>query len=73
MELTFALILLILIFGGYRIIHLSEKNLIYAGMAKETAHQLGTPISSLMGWVDLLKTEPDNTKAIRIRFLMSPF
>ena len=33
-------------------------------MAKETAHQLGTPISSLMGWVDLLKTEPENSKTI---------
>ena len=64
MESTFALILLILFIAGYRVINLSEKNLIYAGMAKETAHQLGTPISSLMGWIDLLKTEPENSKII---------
>ena len=63
-ESAFALILLILIFAGYRVINISEKNLIYAGMAKETAHQLGTPISSLMGWIDLLKTEPKNSKNI---------
>ena len=49
--------MLILIFAGYRVLNISEKNQIYAGMAKETAHQLGTPISSLMGWVDLLKNE----------------
>ena len=54
-ELAFAIILLISIIIGYRILNLSEKNLIYAGMAKETAHQLGTPTSSLMGWSDLLK------------------
>ena len=63
-ESAFALILLILIFAGYRVLNISEKNQIYAGMAKETAHQLGTPISSLMGWVDLLKNEPDNRENI---------
>ena len=66
MESAFALILLVLIFAGYTVINFSEKNLIYAGMAKETAHQLGTPISSLMGWVDLLKHEPENSKNIII-------
>ena len=35
----------------------SEKNRLWAGMAKETAHQLGTPVSSLKGWVELLKIE----------------
>ncbi len=33
----------------------SEQNKVWAGMAKETAHQLGTPISSLMGWVEVMK------------------
>ena len=33
----------------------SEQNKVWAGMSKETAHQLGTPISSLIGWVDYLK------------------
>ena len=63
-ELVFAMILLILIIMSYRLINISEKNLIYAGMAKETAHQLGTPISSLMGWVDLLKNKPENSSEI---------
>jgi signal transduction histidine kinase len=35
----------------------SEQNLVWIGMAKETAHQLGTPISSLMAWVEILKEE----------------
>ena len=35
----------------------SEQNLVWAGMAKETAHQIGTPLSSLMAWVELLKSK----------------
>ena len=35
----------------------SEQNQVWAGMAKETAHQLGTPLSSLMAWVELLKSK----------------
>lgn len=37
----------------FKSIRRSEQNLIWAGMARETAHQLGTPISSLMGWMEL--------------------
>ena len=37
----------------------SEQNKVWAGMAKETAHQLGTPLSSLMGWVELLKMQEE--------------
>jgi len=39
---------------GIRSVRESERRSIWVGMAKETAHQLGTPISSMMGWVDLL-------------------
>jgi signal transduction histidine kinase len=35
----------------------SEQNRVWAGMSKETAHQLGTPISSLVGWVEILKSQ----------------
>jgi nitrogen-specific signal transduction histidine kinase len=38
----------------------STQNQVWAGMAKETAHQLGTPISSLEGWVEMLKENPSN-------------
>jgi signal transduction histidine kinase len=40
----------------------STQNQVWAGMAKETAHQLGTPISSLEGWLELLREEPANAK-----------
>ncbi len=42
-------------FAGFTMIRNSEKRSIWAGMARETAHQLGTPVSSLMGWIDLLR------------------
>ncbi len=35
--------------------HRSEQNQLWAGLAKETAHQLGTPLSSLQGWVEMLR------------------
>jgi signal transduction histidine kinase len=40
----------------------STQNQVWAGMAKETAHQLGTPISSLEGWVEMLKDDKQNEK-----------
>jgi len=52
-----ALLLLFLMMGylGIRSIIVGERRSIWIGMAKETAHQLGTPLSSLMGWLQLLK------------------
>ena len=38
----------------------SEKNTLWVGLSKETAHQLGTPISSLNAWIELLKAEYPN-------------
>ncbi len=40
----------------------STQNQVWAGMAKETAHQLGTPISSLQGWVEMLKEHKNYTE-----------
>ena len=40
---------------GFSYVRRSEQGNLWVGMAKEAAHQLGTPISSLMGWVELLK------------------
>lgn len=42
----------------------SEQNKLWAGMAKETAHQIGTPLSSLIGWMEILKQEQVNTSYI---------
>jgi signal transduction histidine kinase len=43
----------------------AEQNRVWVGLAKETAHQLGTPISSLMAWVEYLKTKDLDTKLLR--------
>ena len=55
-----ALLLIIFLFGTvlYFVLKTSrvaEQNRLWAAMAKETAHQLGTPLSSMMGWISLLK------------------
>lgn len=47
----------------YKSITRSEQSNLWVGMAKEAAHQLGTPISSLYGWIQLLKDKTDNTDA----------
>lgn len=42
----------------------SEQNKLWAGMAKESAHQIGTPLSSLIGWMEILKEEKVNPEYI---------
>jgi signal transduction histidine kinase len=42
---------------GFRYLKLSEQRSIWVGMAKETAHQLGTPLSALLGWTQLLRDQ----------------
>lgn len=43
----------------------STQNQVWAGMAKETAHQLGTPLTSLQGWIEMLKEYPENEKIVQ--------
>jgi signal transduction histidine kinase len=43
----------------------SSQNQVWAGMAKETAHQLGTPLTSLQGWIEMLKEYPENEKIVQ--------
>lgn len=40
----------------------AEQNRVWVGLAKETAHQLGTPLSSLMAWVEVLRDDPEMRK-----------
>jgi two-component sensor histidine kinase len=42
---------------GFNASRRSEQNRVWAGMARETAHQIGTPLSSLMGWLEILKSQ----------------
>ena len=57
-----ALLLIIFLFGAvvynyYRSTKIATQNKLWAGMAKETAHQIGTPLSSLIGWLEIMKAD----------------
>ena len=56
-----ALLLIIFLFGAvvyffYRSSKIATQNKLWTGMAKETAHQIGTPLSSLVGWTEILRS-----------------
>ena len=64
-----ALLLIIFLFGAvayffYRSSKIATQNKLWSGMAKETAHQIGTPLSSLIGWTEILKSENVNPEYI---------
>lgn len=57
-----ALLLILFLFGTiiylvFKSNKVAEQNKLWAGMAKETAHQIGTPLSSLLGWVEILRMD----------------
>ncbi|MBV7440750.1 HAMP domain-containing histidine kinase [Weeksellaceae bacterium TAE3-ERU29] len=47
----------VFVFWYFRMLDSSYKSFLWAGMAKETAHQIGTPLTSLLGWLEILKLE----------------
>ncbi len=60
------LILLFVLFTlwYFRTIRRTEQSYLWAGLAKETAHQIGTPLSSIMGWIELLKLDPNDVESL---------
>jgi len=65
-----ALLLIIILFAAvvyffYRSSKNAAQNKLWTGMAKETAHQIGTPLSSLVGWTEILKSENVNPEYIK--------
>jgi len=56
LQLSLIAVFLVLAYTVFNSIRDSEQNLVWVGMAKEAAHQLGTPISSMMGWLELART-----------------
>ncbi len=60
--IIFLFILAVYLF--YKTSKSAEQNRLWAGMAKETAHQIGTPLSSLVGWTEILKSENVNPEYI---------
>ena len=62
-------LIIIIIFAGFAYIAFystkqNEQNRVWVGLAKETAHQLGTPTSSLLGWVEYLRSQPVDQLAV---------
>lgn len=65
-QLSLLALVLGIAFVSYRTITKSEQSNLWVGMTKEAAHQLGTPLSSLYGWVELLREEKDDDFTQRI-------
>ncbi len=69
LQLSIIAIFLLIAYGVFNSSRKSEQDQVWVGLAKETAHQLGTPISSLMAWVELLKSKfnaPDDPLIIEM-------
>lgn len=62
--MTLGILFILLGYFGFTYIKKSEQRSIWVGLSKETAHQLGTPLSSLSGWVELLSATPENIAEI---------
>ena len=65
-----ALVLIIILFAAvayffYRSTKVAAQNKLWTGMAKETAHQIGTPLSSLVGWTEILRSENVNPEYLK--------
>lgn len=65
--------ILALFIGGYiafsfwflKTLKKTDEGFVWAGLAKETAHQIGTPLSSMIGWVEILKMEDENSLGVK--------
>lgn len=55
---------LLFTFWFFRTLKRTDEGFVWAGLAKETAHQIGTPLSSLFGWVEILKDEHADSTAV---------
>jgi signal transduction histidine kinase len=64
LQIIIAALFIIIGYIGFSQIKKSEQSNIWVGMAKETAHQFGTPISSLMGWVEMMKMNFNKPDAV---------
>ena len=64
MQLGIILIFAIFAYIAFASAKQSEHNRVWVGLAKETAHQLGTPTSSLLGWIEYLRSQPVDQQAV---------
>ena len=65
LQIIFAIFFIIISYFSFSYLKKNEQSNIWVGMAKETAHQLGTPISSLMGWSEILKMSYNNPDKVQ--------
>lgn len=64
-QLVFVGLFAFVAYVGFSYVRKSEQSSLWVGMAKEAAHQLGTPISSLMGWLEMLRMQDDSSGSLR--------
>lgn len=57
-QLTIIAVFILISYIAFSSSRRAEQNRVWVGMSKETAHQLGTPVSSLMGWINLIRETP---------------
>jgi signal transduction histidine kinase len=63
-QLMVIVVFVVLVFIAFRSSKQDEQNRVWIGLAKETAHQLGTPTSSLLGWIEYLRSQPIDQTAV---------
>ncbi len=63
-QLTIIILFLAIVLIALSSAHRSLQNQVWVGLSKETAHQLGTPLSSIEGWLELLKDNEQNDEAV---------
>ena len=64
-QLVVVVIFILVAYFAFNATQQAEQNQVWVGMSKETAHQLGTPISSLMAWIELLKLQNVDENLVR--------
>ena len=63
-QILIIVVFVLVVFVAFRSLKQSEQSRVWVGLAKETAHQLGTPTSSLLGWIEYLREQPIDQMAV---------
>lgn len=63
-QIAIIVVFVLVVFMAFRSMKQSEQSRVWVGLAKETAHQLGTPTSSLLGWIEYLREQPVDQMAV---------
>jgi hypothetical protein len=63
-QLAIIFLFLLIVLIAFSVAHRSIQNQVWVGLSKETAHQLGTPLSSIEAWLELLKDHESNQEAV---------